>query len=203
MDLTTKYLGLTLKNPLVVSASPLSENIGNIKKMEEAGAAAVVMLSLFEEQIEAEGADLDRSLSTGGSSEAASYFPNISGYRVGPETYLENLTKAKAAVKIPIIASLNGATLGGWARYAKQVEQAGAVGAILAIRGTFAAEVAGCQVEIGASGAMAAAAAWVLAPLAPPPTGERNGRRRLFWTKSWTAITSALVCCWAAAFRFW
>ena len=126
MDLTTKYLGLTLKNPLVVSASPLSENIGNIKKMEEAGAAAVVMLSLFEEQIEAEGADLDRSLSTGGSSEAASYFPNISGYRVGPETYLENLTKAKAAVKIPIIASLNGASSGGWTRYAKKMQEAGA-----------------------------------------------------------------------------
>ena len=126
MDLTTKYLGLTLKNPLVVSASPLSENLGNIKKMEQAGAAAVVMHSLFEEQIEQDSEALDRSLSTGGSSEAASYFPNISGYRVGPEAYLENLAKAKASVKIPIIASLNGTSTGGWTRYAKKMQEAGA-----------------------------------------------------------------------------
>ena len=126
MDLTTKYLGLNLKNPLVVSASPLSENLGNIKKMEQAGAAAVVMHSLFEEQIEKEGEDLDRSLSTGGSAEADSYFPDMGGYRVGPETYLENLAKAKASVKIPIIASLNGASSGGWTRYAKKMQEAGA-----------------------------------------------------------------------------
>ena len=127
MDLTTKYLGLALKNPVVVSASPLSENLGNIKKMEQAGAAAVVMHSLFEEQIEMEGADLDRSLSTGESyAESLSYFPNISGYRIGPETYLENLAKAKASVKIPIIASLNGVSTGGWTRYAKKMQEAGA-----------------------------------------------------------------------------
>jgi dihydroorotate dehydrogenase (fumarate) len=127
MDLTTRYLGLTLKNPVLVSASPLSENLGNIKKMEQAGAAAVVMHSLFEEQIEMEGADLDRSLSTGESyAESLSYFPNISGYRVGPETYLENLAKAKASVRIPIIASLNGVSTGGWTRYAKKMQEAGA-----------------------------------------------------------------------------
>ena len=126
MDLTTKYLGLTLKNPLVVSASPLSENLGNIKKMEQAGAAAVVMHSLFEEQIEQDSEALDRSLSTGGSAEAASYFPNVDSYRIGPETYLENLAKAKASVKIPIIASLNGASSGGWTDYAKKMQQAGA-----------------------------------------------------------------------------
>jgi len=126
MDLTTKYLGLTLKNPLVVSASPLSEHLGNIKKMEQAGAAAVVMHSLFEEQIEQDSEALDRSLSTGGSAEAASYFPNVDSYRIGPETYLENLAKAKASVKIPIIASLNGASSGGWTEYAKKMQQAGA-----------------------------------------------------------------------------
>ena len=127
MDLTTKYLGLTLKNPVVASASPLSESLDNIKKMEDAGAAAVVMLSLFEEQIEMEGADLDRSLSTGESyAESLSYFPNISGYRVGPETYLETLAKAKAAVSIPIVASLNGVSAGGWTRYAKKMQEAGA-----------------------------------------------------------------------------
>src|ERR1700690_2083870 len=126
MDLTTKYLGLNLKNPLVVSASPLSEHLGNIKKMEQAGAAAVVMHSLFEEQIEQDGEALDRSLSTGGSAEAASYFPNVDSYRIGPETYLENLAKAKASVKIPIIASLNGASSGGWTDYAKKMQQAGA-----------------------------------------------------------------------------
>ncbi|HEY1207492.1 MAG: dihydroorotate dehydrogenase-like protein [Bryobacteraceae bacterium] len=127
MDLTTKYLGLTLKNPVVVSASPLSENLGNIKKMEQAGAAAVVMHSLFEEQIEREGADLDRSLSTGESyAESLSYFPDMGGYKIGPETYLENLAQAKASVKIPIIASLNGASTGGWTRYAKKMQEAGA-----------------------------------------------------------------------------
>jgi len=126
MDLTTKYLGLSLKNPLVVSASPLSEHLGNLKKMEQAGAAAVVMHSLFEEQIELESEALDRSLSMGGSAEAASYFPNVDSYRIGPETYLENLAKAKASVKIPIIASLNGASSGGWTDYAKKMQEAGA-----------------------------------------------------------------------------
>ncbi len=126
MDLTTKYLGLNLKNPLVVSASPLSENLANIKKMEQAGAAAVVMHSLFEEQIEQDSEALDRSLSIGGSAEAASYFPNLDSYRIGPETYLENLAKAKASVKIPIIASLNGASSGGWTGYARKMQEAGA-----------------------------------------------------------------------------
>ncbi len=126
MDFTTKYLGLTLKNPLVVSASPLSEDLAKIKKMESAGAAAVVMHSLFEEQIEIESEALDRSLSMGGSAEAASYFPNVDSYRIGPETYLENLARAKAAVRIPIIASLNGASAGGWTDYAKKMQEAGA-----------------------------------------------------------------------------
>jgi dihydroorotate dehydrogenase (fumarate) len=126
MDLTTRYLGLTLKNPLVVSASPLSEDLAKIKKMEAAGAAAVVMHSLFEEQIEIDSESLDRSLSIGGSAEAISYFPDLESYRIGPDTYLENLAKAKAAVHIPIIASLNGASAGGWTRYAKKMQEAGA-----------------------------------------------------------------------------
>jgi dihydroorotate dehydrogenase (fumarate) len=127
MDLSTKYLGLKLKNPLVVSASPLSEEIGNIRKMEDSGAAAVVMHSLFEEQIAMESAELDRSLSLGESyAESLSYFPDFSNYKIGPEGYLEQVAKAKAAVKIPVIASLNGTSSGGWTRYAKKMEEAGA-----------------------------------------------------------------------------
>ena len=126
MDLSTKYLGLTLKNPLVVSASPLSEDLAKIKQMEEVGAAAVVMHSLFEEQIETDSEQLDRGLSADTSSEAQSYFPDMGRYRIGPETYLENISKAKAAVAIPIIASLNGVSRGGWTRYAKKIQEAGA-----------------------------------------------------------------------------
>jgi dihydroorotate dehydrogenase (fumarate) len=128
MDLTTKYLGLTLKNPLVVSATPLSEDIANIRKMEDAGASAVVLHSLFEEQIAVESFELDRHLSGGAEStaEAMSYFPDLTSYNMGPEGYLEQIAKAKAAVKIPIIASLNGVSSGGWIRYAKKMEQAGA-----------------------------------------------------------------------------
>jgi dihydroorotate dehydrogenase (fumarate) len=127
MDLRTKYLGLTLKNPVVVSASPLSEDVAKIKQMEAAGAAAVVMHSLFEEQIEMEGEQLDQSLSAGESyAESLSYFPDMGSYRIGPDTYLENLAKAKAAVGIPIIASLNGSSTGGWTRYARRMEEAGA-----------------------------------------------------------------------------
>ncbi|MGC9971150.1 MAG: dihydroorotate dehydrogenase-like protein [Bryobacteraceae bacterium] len=128
MNLSTKYLGLTLKNPLVVSASPLSEDIDNIRKMEEAGASAVVLHSLFEEQITVDSYELDRHLSGGAESfaESLSYFPDLTSYNMGPEGYLEQVSKAKAAVKIPIIASLNGVSSGGWIRYAKKMEEAGA-----------------------------------------------------------------------------
>jgi dihydroorotate dehydrogenase (fumarate) len=127
MDLTTKYLGLTLKNPVVVSASPLSEDVDKIKKMEDAGAAALVMHSLFEEQIALESEHLDRGLSAGdNNAESISYFPDQGSYKVGPETYLENIAKAKAAVKIPVIASLNGVSAGNWIRYAKRMQEAGA-----------------------------------------------------------------------------
>jgi dihydroorotate dehydrogenase (fumarate) len=128
MDLSTKYLGLTLSSPLVASASPLCEEIGNIRKMEDAGAGAVVLQSLFEEQLTLESNDLDRSLSETGESyaESLSYFPNLNGYKLGPDAYLEHIAKAKVAVKIPVIASLNGSSQGGWLQYAKKMEQAGA-----------------------------------------------------------------------------
>ncbi|MCL5097435.1 MAG: dihydroorotate dehydrogenase-like protein, partial [Candidatus Omnitrophica bacterium] len=128
MDLTTTYLGLKLRNPLVPSASPLSEDLDNIKRMEDAGAGAVVLHSLFEEQLEAEEHELDRHLTQGSESfaEALSYFPELSSFRLGPEDYLEHITKAKAAVKIPVIASLNGTSTGGWIDYASRMQQAGA-----------------------------------------------------------------------------
>ena len=127
-DLSTTYLGLKLKNPLVVSASPLSEEIGNIRRMEDAGAAAVVLHSLFEEQIAVDSRELDRSLSAGTESfaESLTYFPDMTSYNLGPEGYLEHLRKAKAAVSIPIIGSLNGISTGGWIEYAKKIEAAGA-----------------------------------------------------------------------------
>jgi dihydroorotate dehydrogenase (fumarate) len=128
MDLTTKYLKLDLKNPLVVSPSPLCEEIGNIRKMEDAGAGAVVLHSLFEEQMKIESTLLDQGLSAGTESfaESLTYFPDMSRYNLGPDGYLEHIRQAKAAVDIPIVASLNGTSTGGWTRYAKSMEEAGA-----------------------------------------------------------------------------
>jgi dihydroorotate dehydrogenase (fumarate) len=128
MDLTTTYLGMNLKNPIVPSASPLSRDISNIKEMEDAGAAAVVLYSLFEEQITHEALELYFHTVTHQESyaEATSYFPETEVYNMGPEEYLEQIRKAKEAVQIPVIASLNGATPGGWTDYAKKIEQAGA-----------------------------------------------------------------------------
>jgi dihydroorotate dehydrogenase (fumarate) len=128
IDLTTQYLGLTLRTPLVPSASPLSQEIASIRRLEDAGASAVVLYSLFEEQLRQETLELDHHLSTGTESfpEALSFFPQASEFRLGPEGYLEHIRKAKEAVDIPIIASLNGATVGGWAKFAQQIEQAGA-----------------------------------------------------------------------------
>ena len=127
-DLSTQYLGLTLKNPLVVAASPLCQSIDNIRRMEDAGAGAVVLHSLFEEQLTLESRELDRFLSEGTESfaEALSYFPDVTNYKMGPEGYLQHIQQAKAAVKIPIIASLNGVSAGGWTKYAKKMEEAGA-----------------------------------------------------------------------------
>lgn len=128
MDLTTSYLGLKLKNPLVPSASPLSEDLDNIRQMEDAGASAVVMYSLFEEQITKESQEVDHFLSYGSESfgEALSYFPDMETYNVGPEEYLERIHNAKEAVDIPIIGSLNGVSSGGWIDYAKKIQEAGA-----------------------------------------------------------------------------
>ncbi len=128
MDLTTTYMGMPLKNPIVPSASPLSENVDNIRRMEDAGAAAVVMYSLFEEQITLESHQLDHFLSYGGESfaEALSYFPDMETYRVGPDDYLDLIRRAKEAVDIPIIGSLNGVSTGGWISYARKIEEAGA-----------------------------------------------------------------------------
>jgi dihydroorotate dehydrogenase (fumarate) len=128
IDLSTTYLGLTLRNPLVVSASPLCEDVDNLIEMEEAGASAVVLHSLFEEQLSVESQDLAWNLFRGTESfpEATSYFPDMVDYNLGPEGYLEHIRQAKAAVKIPVIASLNGTSEGGWVRYAKEIEEAGA-----------------------------------------------------------------------------
>ena len=128
MNLSTRYLGMNLRTPLVPSASPLSENLDNVKRMEDAGAAAVVFHSLFEEHIQSEGQQLHYHLTHGTQSyaEALTYFPDLDELTVGPETYLSEIAAAKDAVAIPVIASLNGSTLGGWTDYAKQIQQAGA-----------------------------------------------------------------------------
>src|SRR5215831_1619137 len=128
VDLSPRYLGLKLRTPLVPSASPLSQEISSIRRLEDAGASAVVLYSLFEEQLRQETLELDHHLSAGTESfaESLTFFPQASEFRLGPEGYLEHIRKAKEAVNIPIIASLNGATVGGWAKFAKQIEQAGA-----------------------------------------------------------------------------
>lgn len=129
MDLRTRYLGRTLNNPLVVSAcGPLSEEIDHLRKMEDCGASAVTLYSLFEEQLRLEAAELNHHLTTGTDSfaEALSYFPEPGTFQLGPEEYLEHIREAKQAVDIPVYASLNGTTAGGWTKFARQIEQAGA-----------------------------------------------------------------------------
>ena len=128
IDLTTKYLGLNLRTPLVVSASPLSQDIADIRRLEDAGASAVVLYSLFEEQLRQESLELDFYLSEGTEShpESLNFFPEPSEFRLGPDEYLDHIRKAKSAVKVPIIASLNGSSVGGWIQYATQIQEAGA-----------------------------------------------------------------------------
>ena len=128
MDLTTRYLGLELKNPIVVSPSPLSEQIDSVKRMEDAGAAAVALHSLFEEQITLQSNELDANLVQGENSfaEALTYFPDMGDYKMGPDAYLDHIRRAKEAVNIPIIGSLNGVSAGGWLDFAKKIEEAGA-----------------------------------------------------------------------------
>lgn len=127
-DLQTNYLGLQLKNPIVPSASPLSRNLDDIKALEDAGASAIVLYSLFEEQISLETGDLSHLISNGAMSlaDASIYFPHRHEYPRDPDEYVEHLRKAKEAVDIPIIGSMNGTSKGGWLDYAKKIEEAGA-----------------------------------------------------------------------------
>lgn len=128
MNLKTTYLGLQLEHPLMAGASPMAADLDLVKRLEDAGTAAITMSSLFEEQITREqfGTLYDIDLSSGTSAEAISYFPAAEEMHFGPDNYLEQLRKIKAAVKVPVIASLNGVTVSGWLDYAKQIEQAGA-----------------------------------------------------------------------------
>lgn len=128
MDLSTEYLGLKLKNPVVPSSSPLSHSVDSIRRLEDAGAAAVVMYSLFEEQITLNSYYLDYWLTHGSESyaESLSYLPEMQGYNIGPDDYLDLVRRAKEAVDIPIIGSLNGVSPGGWIDYASLIEEAGA-----------------------------------------------------------------------------
>src|SRR3954468_2434380 len=130
MDLTTCYMGLALKNPFVASAPPLSESIDTIRRLEDHGAGAVVLFSLFEEQIRHDRDAMEHFLGLGTESfsEAQSYFPDVEDYDVGPAQYLELIRNASAAVDIPIIASLNGVTEHGWVGFAKDMQDAGAKG---------------------------------------------------------------------------
>jgi len=128
MDLSTKYLGLDLSSPIVAGASPLSEDVGNIEALAAAGAGAVVMHSIFEEQLTTEAEDLDYYLEQGDEAfgEALTHFPPMQDFKVGPEEYLTHVSAAKKAVDIPIIGSLNGISTGGWIDYAGQIAEAGA-----------------------------------------------------------------------------
>ena len=127
-DISTRYLGLALKSPLVASASPVCESVGNIRELEDAGVAAVVLPSLFEEQLELESNALDNDLWRGADSfpESQTVLPDLQNYNLGPEGYLDLIEGAKAAVDIPVIASLNGVSPGGWAEYARLMSEAGA-----------------------------------------------------------------------------
>jgi dihydroorotate dehydrogenase (fumarate) len=128
VDLTSTYLGLPLKNPLVASASPLSQKLEVARQLGESGIAAIVMYSLFEEQIIRESLKLQEDLTRGTDqfAEALSYIPEIGSYSIGPETYVEHLRKVKQAVSVPVIGSLNGVSTGGWIEYAQKIEEAGA-----------------------------------------------------------------------------
>jgi dihydroorotate dehydrogenase (fumarate) len=150
MDLTTNYLGMVLKNPIVASSSPLSHTVDSIRRLEDAGTAAVVMYSLFEEQIGFDSYYVDYHLTQGIDSyaESMSYFPDMQSYNVGPDKYLDLIRSAKEAVNIPIIGSLNGTSVGGWTDYAASIEQAGADALELNIYYLpTSTEIAGVEVE--------------------------------------------------------
>ena len=128
MNLTTNYLGMTLKNPVVASSSPLSHTVDSIRRLEDAGVAAVVMYSLFEEQIGFDSYYIDYHLTQhiDSHAESISYFPDMQSYNVGPDEYVNLIRRAREMVDIPIIGSLNGASVGGWMDYAALIEDAGA-----------------------------------------------------------------------------
>jgi dihydroorotate dehydrogenase (fumarate) len=128
IDLSTEYLGLKLRSPLLVSSSPLTDSLEKIQKLEEAGAAAVVLPSIFEEQLTLESDALERDMERGTDTfaESLSYFPAYEDYRHGQDVYLAQINRAKSACSFPVLASLNGATASGWVRFAKEIEQAGA-----------------------------------------------------------------------------
>ena len=130
MDLSTTYMGLKLKNPIVPSASPLSRTVDLVKKLEDAGASAVVAYSLFEEQINHDQSEYDHYMNnhTESFAEALTYFPASHEYNMGPDEYLRHISNLKSAVSIPVIGSLNGVSAGGWLKYAKEIEEAGADG---------------------------------------------------------------------------
>lgn len=129
-DLSCSYLGCTLRNPLVVSASPITRDLDEVRRAEDAGAAAFVMHSLFEEQIQQDAIDLHHFLDHGSESysESLSYFPDMDAYNIGPESYLEHLQKIKRTVSVPVFGSLNGTTVGNWIHYARLMQECGADG---------------------------------------------------------------------------
>ena len=151
-DISTHYLGLSLKSPLVASASPLCESIDNLRRMEDAGIAAVVLPSLFEEQLQLDSQMLDADLSRGDESfaESPNYFPSLQSYNSGPEGYLELIRRSKQVLAIPVIASLNGISDGGWVHYARLMQEAGADAIELNLYGLITdARVSSSQVEQG------------------------------------------------------
>lgn len=150
MDLSTTYMGLNLKHPVVASASPMSATLDGIQRMTEGGVAAIVLFSLFEEQIKHENEEFSHLMESGTQSfaESLSYFPEVDAYHVGPEHYLDLIRRAVERVEVPIIASLNCVSSEGWMEYAKLVEQAGAAGLELNIYGIEAnLEASSAQVE--------------------------------------------------------
>lgn len=128
MNLETKYLGLELRTPFVLAASPISTEIDSLKRLDQNGIGAIVLHSLFEEQLIDEQFELEYHLTHGTESfaEATSYFPNYDEFRLGPHEYLEHIQKVKSSVSCPVIASLNGTTIGGWTQYAREMQNAGA-----------------------------------------------------------------------------
>ncbi len=130
MDLTTTYMGFELANPFIAGASPLADDLGRVRQLEDAGIGAIILRSLFEEQLAAEGLATMRSVDGPANSyaEALTYLPSPDDFVLGPQEYLEHLARVKAAVSVPVIGSLNGVSLGGWLEYARQIEEAGADG---------------------------------------------------------------------------